>query len=58
MKTCLLSIFLLHGVHSLEAPLDGEDEGVRGLVIITIRMIITVIVIIRHHVVKIPGRWA
>ena len=48
MKTCLLSIFLLYSVHGLEAPLDGEDEGVRKLLIVItiINIIITIIIII------------
>ena len=47
MKTSLLSIFLLYNVYSLEAPLDGEDEGVRRLLInIIIIMIIIIIIIV------------
>ena len=46
MKTSFLSLFLLYGVHSLEAPLDGEDEGVTTLIIITINIITIVVIII------------
>ena len=42
MKTSFLSLFLVYGVHSLEAPLDGEDEGVTTLIIITITIAIIV----------------
>ena len=45
MKTSFLSLFLLYGVHSLEAPLDGEDEGVTTLIIITINIITIVIIV-------------
>ena len=39
----LFSLFLLHSVHSLEEPLDGEDEGVRWIVIIIIYLSIIII---------------
>ena len=29
MRTFLFSPILLHAVHCLEAPIDGEDEGVK-----------------------------
>ena len=45
MKTSFLSLFLLYGVHSLEAPLDGEDEGVTALIIITISIITSAIIV-------------
>ena len=47
MKTCLLSIFLLYGVNSLEAPLGGDDEEARRLtIIINITTIIDIVIVI------------
>ena len=54
MKSWLLAIFLMCGVHSLEEPLEGEGEGVRVLIsMINIIIIILIVIIIMINMVSI-----